>query len=179
MYRILGAPWPGCLPDYRGAHRDEPGFMELIPEEAQVNRLWRWYADAWNEAEDGYVHELKTAFQMVAEYKTYHQQFDVVRFSFQDDTPDLGERFLGVDVVDKTTVGLVSLLCSGLRTFSDEFLTSELSGYRSRLNSNVLFENWTDGQRYARTVTKLQTEKRYFDPVAVYVPIALFKVEQP
>ena len=176
MFKIYDGTFPAYHPDYRGAHRCEPDFVDAVPQHAIVNRLWRWYTNSWYE--DGFISDLPMAFQLVAEYKKYDFDFEVVRLSFESDVPRQGERFLGVDVVDKTDASLPSLLWSGLNFPDDERLSRELARFRLALNENKLFGNWVQAQGFTEFAIRLRTERGIFDPAAVYIPVGLFRVEE-
>ena len=175
LYRILGAPMSQCVPNYRGAARDEPYWVETMPLNADVNSLASWYATMYNNDADGYVHDVPTAFQLMAEYKKYGFEFEVVRFSYDNDVPRPREQSLGVDVVDKTDPRW-SLLCSGL-TFSDAVLSRELAHFQAALNANMLFGVWAEAQQFTELAIQQQQERHAFDPAAVYVPVGLFRLE--
>jgi hypothetical protein len=83
---------------YKGTYRMNPGYIEELPEDSEVNQLFSWYMEVGGEFH--IINDIEKAKKIFELYKnlTPPQIFEVVRLLEVNETPPGNEEFLGYDL---------------------------------------------------------------------------------
>jgi hypothetical protein len=97
-FTILGTNMLDGYDHYKGTYRTSPSYIEELPENSEVNKLFRWYIDVGGELE--IISDIEQAKKIVEIYKnlTPPQIFEVVRILEVNEQPLENEEFLGFDL---------------------------------------------------------------------------------
>jgi hypothetical protein len=155
---------------YQGTDKIPPHYVDGLPEEAEVNRLFLWYCEEGGES--GLVHNLSAARQLVQAYHGLKppEFFDILEVSI-DPAHKSDGRFLGYDL----SAGYVySLLSWGLVLQRETGQPGESDGngshfaiqpllrlveehFGKKLNSYGLFDEHEDARFCLNTMMALQS----------------------
>jgi hypothetical protein len=97
-FLILGTNMLDGYDHYKGTYRMNPGYIEELSEDSEINQLFFWYMEVGDEL--GIISDIHKAKKIVELYKNLipPQIFEVVRILEVNEPPPGNEEFLGFDL---------------------------------------------------------------------------------
>jgi hypothetical protein len=166
-YLVLnGASYPTSYSagHYRGTDRKEPGYCDAVPDDSEINCLFRWYVEELHRS--GAVHDLVRARRYVELCNAYfrEQRFEIIEVRRGREQLGGAGRLLGFDISNGgygSSLIFESLLPGPDATIPEQpilILSDLLRRYfYPRLNKSGLFATFEDAAHCRQTMIALQS----------------------